>query len=47
MAIVKGYWSGVLMVAAMSGCYHQLMLPGIIAGGISDAVAGSYLIDRY
>lgn len=34
-SIVKGYWSGLLMVADMSGCYHQLLLPGIIAGGIS------------
>jgi len=23
------------MVADMSGCYHQLLLPGVIAGGIS------------
>jgi CIC family chloride channel protein len=34
-SIVKGYWSGLLMVADLSGCYHQLLLPGIIAGGIS------------
>lgn len=34
-SIVKGYWSGLLLVADMSGCYHQLLLPGIIAGGIS------------
>ncbi|HKW99054.1 MAG TPA: chloride channel protein [Bryobacteraceae bacterium] len=34
-SIVKGYWSGLLMVADMSGCYHQLLLPGAIAGGIS------------
>jgi CIC family chloride channel protein len=34
-SIVKGYWSGLLMVADMSGCYHQLLLPGVIAGGIS------------
>src|SRR6185437_12183615 len=33
--IVKGYWSGLLMIADMSGCYHQLLLPGVIAGGIS------------
>ena len=34
-SIVKGYWSGLLMVADMSGAYHALLLPGIIAGGIS------------
>ncbi len=34
-SIVKGYWSGLLMVADMSGCYHQLLLPGVIAGGLS------------
>ncbi|MBZ5507088.1 MAG: chloride channel protein [Acidobacteriia bacterium] len=34
-SIAKGYWSGLLMVADMSGCYHQLLLPGVIAGGIS------------
>jgi CIC family chloride channel protein len=34
-SIVKGYWSGLLMVADMSGCYHQVLLPGVIAGGIS------------
>lgn len=34
-SIVKGYWSGLLMVADMTGCYHQLLLPGVIAGGIS------------
>ena len=34
-SIVKGYWSGLLMIADMSGCYHQLLLPGVIAGGIS------------
>jgi chloride channel protein, CIC family len=34
-SIVKGYWSGLLMVADMSGCYHRLLLPGVIAGGIS------------
>jgi CIC family chloride channel protein len=34
-SIVKGYWSGLLMVADMSGCYHQLVLPGVIAGGVS------------
>ncbi len=34
-SIVKGYWSGLLLVADMSGCYHVLLLPGIIAGGIS------------
>jgi len=34
-SIVKGYWSGLLLVADMSGCYHQLLLPGMIAGGIS------------
>jgi CIC family chloride channel protein len=34
-SIAKGYWSGLLMVADMSGCYNQLLLPGVIAGGIS------------
>src|SRR5258708_2822462 len=34
-SIAKSYWSGLLMVADMSGCYHQLLLPGVIAGGIS------------
>lgn len=38
-SIAKGYWSGLLMVADMSGCYHQLLLPGIIAGGIAFLVA--------
>ena len=27
------------MIADMSGCYHQLLLPGIIAGGISYLVS--------
>jgi CIC family chloride channel protein len=34
-SIVKGYWSGLLMIADLSGCYHQLLMPGVIAGGIS------------
>ena len=34
-AIVKGCWSGLLLVADMSGSYHALLLPGILAGGIS------------
>ncbi|HEX4604633.1 MAG TPA: chloride channel protein [Candidatus Angelobacter sp.] len=38
-SIAKGYWSGLLMVADMSGCYHQLLLPGVIAGGISFLVS--------
>lgn len=38
-AIVKGYWSGLLMVADMSGCYHALLLPGIMAGGISYLIS--------
>ena len=38
-SIVKGYWSGLLLVADMSGCYHQLLLPGIIAGGISFLIS--------
>lgn len=38
-SIVKGYWSGLLLVADMSGCYHQLLLPGVIAGGISFALS--------
>jgi len=37
-SIIKGYWSGLLMVADLSGCYHQLLLPGVIAGGLSYAV---------
>jgi CIC family chloride channel protein len=44
-SIVKGYWSGLLMVADMSGCYHQLLLPGVIAGGISFLVSWE-LYDR-
>lgn len=44
-SIVKGYWSGLLMVADMSGCYHVLLLPGIISGGISY-VLGWELYDR-
>src|SRR5262249_2894771 len=35
-SIVKGYWSGLLMIADMSGCYHQLLLPGVIAGGLAS-----------
>jgi CIC family chloride channel protein len=38
-SIAKGYWSGLLMVADMSGCYHQLLLPGVIAGGISFLIS--------
>jgi CIC family chloride channel protein len=38
-AVVKGYWSGLLLVADMSGCYHQLLLPGVIAGGICFLVS--------
>ncbi|HXJ39676.1 MAG TPA: chloride channel protein [Bryobacteraceae bacterium] len=38
-SIVKGYLSGLLMIADMSGCYHQLLLPGVIAGGISYLVS--------
>jgi chloride channel protein, CIC family len=38
-SIVKGYWSGLLLVADMSGCYHQLLLPGVIAGGLSFLVS--------
>lgn len=38
-SIVKGYWSGLLMIADLSGCYHQLLLPGIIAGGISYLIS--------
>ncbi len=34
-SIVKGYWSGLLLIADMSGAYQALLLPGIIAGGIS------------
>jgi CIC family chloride channel protein len=34
-SIVKGYWSGLLLVADMSGCYNAILLPGIICGGIS------------
>jgi chloride channel protein, CIC family len=38
-SIAKGHWSGLLMVADMSGCYHQLLLPGVVAGGISLVVS--------
>ncbi len=38
-SIVKGYWSGLLMIADMSGSYHQLLLPGVIAGGISYLIS--------
>ena len=38
-SIVKGYLSGLFMIADMSGCYHQLLLPGVIAGGISYLVS--------
>ncbi len=38
-SIIKGYWSGLLMVADLSGCYHQLLLPGVIAGGISYLIS--------
>ena len=38
-SIVKGYWSGLLLVADMSGCYNEILLPGIIAGGISFLVS--------
>ena len=38
-SIVKGYWSGLLLVADMSGCYNVLLLPGIIAGGISFLIS--------
>jgi len=44
-AIVKGYWSGLLLAADMSGAYHALLLPGIIAGGISFVVSWA-LYDR-
>ncbi|MEQ1886947.1 MAG: chloride channel protein [Bryobacteraceae bacterium] len=38
-SIIKGYWSGLLMIADLSGCYHQLLLPGVIAGGISYLIS--------
>lgn len=38
-SIVKGYWSGLLMIADLSGCYNELLLPGVIAGGISFLVS--------
>jgi CIC family chloride channel protein len=38
-SIIKGYWSGLLLAADMSGCYHTILLPGIIAGGISFLVS--------
>jgi len=38
-SIVKGYWSGLLMIADLSGCYHQLLLPGVIAGGIAYLIS--------
>jgi H+/Cl- antiporter ClcA len=41
-SIVKGYWSGLLMVPDKSGCYRQLLLPGVIAGGISFLVSSRF-----
>ena len=38
-SIIKGYWSGLLMIADLSGCYHQLLLPGVIAGGVSYLIS--------
>ena len=38
-SIVKGYWSGLLMIADLSGCYEQLLLPAVIAGGISYLIS--------
>jgi CIC family chloride channel protein len=38
-SIVKGYWSGLLMVADMSGCYEALLLPGVVAGGVAYLLA--------
>ncbi|HYK89960.1 MAG TPA: chloride channel protein [Acidobacteriota bacterium] len=38
-SIIKGYWSGLLLVADMSGTYHAILLPGIIAGGISFLIS--------
>jgi CIC family chloride channel protein len=44
-SIIKGYLSGLFMIADMSGCYHQLLLPGVIAGGLSYLVSWE-LYDR-
>ena len=41
-SIVKGYWSGLLLVADMSGAYHAILLPGIIAGGISFVLSWAF-----
>jgi H+/Cl- antiporter ClcA len=38
-SIIKGYWSGLLLVADMSGAYNVILLPGIIAGGISFLIS--------
>jgi CIC family chloride channel protein len=38
-SIIKGYWSGLLLAADISGCYNAILLPGIIAGGISFLVS--------
>jgi len=38
-SIIKGYWSGLLLVADMSGAYNAILLPGIIAGGISFLIS--------
>jgi CIC family chloride channel protein len=38
-SIIKGYWSGLMIVADLSGAYHALLLPGLIAGGLAFLVS--------
>src|SRR5262249_2709339 len=38
-AVAKAYWSGLLVVSDLSGSYHELLLPGLIAGGIAYLVS--------
>ena len=38
-AIVKGFWSGLFLAAEMSGAYLAIVLPGLVAGGISYQLA--------
>jgi CIC family chloride channel protein len=38
-SIAKAYWSGLLVVADLSGSYNELLLPGLIAGGIAYLIS--------
>ena len=38
-SVAKAYWSGLLVVSDLSGSYHELLLPGLIAGGISYLIS--------